>query len=284
MKTFLKVWLGIGLLSIGIGVALLVIAFTSGARWEDTVEFISMSESYSGVEKIHMDISCGKVNIIKGNGFSITAENILDNELKSNVKDGIWYIKEDNSDYADIFGIRLPRKAVFLSWNDHFAPDITVTIPEDFVAEDFTLKVGAGDVNAEEINAVTGDFNVDLGRLKINNLNVKEHSSYNIGTGSMILEDIKVKNASFDCGVGNLEAQGEITGDSSVKCGVGNIHLKLDGNVDEYSYDIDRGISNVEIIDGKSYKNISKKHISNSDSSNYINFNCGIGNISVVFD
>ena len=283
MRTFLKVWVGIGLISIGFGVALLVIAFATGARWEDTADFTSMNESYSGVEKINMDIDFGKVNIVKGDGFSVTAENILENELESKVKDGVWNITEDSSGYGEIFGIRFPRKAIFWHWDDNFAPDITVTIPENFVAGDFTLKVGAGDVKADKIDALTGEFSVDAGKIIIHHLNIRDHSQYKIGAGEMTLKDVKVKNVLVDCGIGNLEADGDITGDSKVKCGIGNVDLNLDGKSDEYSYNIERGIGNID-INGESYRHIDHKQINNSNAENNLNLDCGIGNISVEFN
>ena len=93
MKTFAKVWLGIALIAIGFGVAILVIAIASGASFEDIPTF-SYEESYSDVTGIDMDIEYGEVKIVEGDTFSINARRLPENGLESYVDvDGIWVIK-----------------------------------------------------------------------------------------------------------------------------------------------------------------------------------------------
>jgi hypothetical protein len=291
MKSFIRVWLGIGFVAIGLGICLLIIAFISGARWENTWEessgnhaaFITMKENYEGVEKLDMDVDYGEVEFVKGNEFSISAENILEGELKSYVENGTWYLREDESKTSNYFGINFPMRKLFFSWGDHFAPKITVTLPDEFVADKLSLKIGAGTLKAEELKATEGEFKVGAGQMNIEKLSVSESSKYTVGTGEMVLQEVNVNNITVDSGVGHVQIEGTVNGDNNIKCGIGGVDLTLNGTIEEYEYDITCGIGHVD-IDGRSYRNISEEVINNDSADNKLNLNCGIGQISVDFN
>jgi hypothetical protein len=279
MKTFFKVWLGIALIAIGFGIAILILATANGVSWRNNVKTYSINESYEGVRSLDFDIGYGEVNIEEGSTFSIDAENMVSDGFESYVSGGTWYIREKYDSMVDIFGWKFSLKQI-IHWGD-YSPDITITIPRDFVAESFILDIGAGEVDADEIHAVDGAFSVDAGRLKIDRLTVNERSTYNVGTGEMILNDIAVNDITVECGIGNVDIYGTITGDNEITCGIGRIKLDLTGDEDDYSYRISAGIGNV-VIDNRSYHSIDKSI--NNDSDNNLKLDCGIGNITVEFN
>lgn len=283
MKTFAKIWLGIALIAIGIGVAILVIAVASGASFEDVPTF-SYEESYTDVTGIDMDIEYGEVNIVEGDTFQVDAKRLPENGLESYVDtDGTWIIRQDsdNRDFVDIFGFHFSVGNVF-GWNENRAPEITITLPKDFVADHVSLVIKAGDVEVDEISAVTGDFNVSAGRLVVKELEITEQSEYIIGAGQMTLGNVLVKDIKVDCGVGDVMISGNVSGDSDIICNVGNVELDLDGEEADYSYDISASIGNID-IDNNSYHSISNRVINNDNAENNLSLNCEIGNISVDF-
>lgn len=279
MKSFLRVWVGISFAAIGFGIAILVLAVASGASWKD-IETYSITESYEGVENIDFDIPYGEVNIIEGDTFSIDADNLIENDLESYVSDGTWYIQDGDSDNFNIFGIHLSLGQI-TNWDGDFTPEITITIPRGFTAGDYNLIVGAGNVEADAIRALNGNFEVQAGRLYIKELNMSEKSTYNVGAGEMVLQDVTIHDITLDCGVGNVQIAGLVTGDNEISCGVGKVELDIEGSGDDYSYDISAGIGNVE-IDGNSYHDLDKR-IDNG-SGNNLTLDCGIGNITVDFN
>jgi hypothetical protein len=181
---------------------------------------------------------------------------------------------------VNVFGWRFSLRQL-IHLGDVLTPKITITIPKDFTAESFILEVGAGEVDADTIIAKAGEFTVDAGRLKVDHLVVDEQSTYNVGTGEMVLNDITANNTKIDCGVGNVEVVGTITGKNDITCGIGRIKLDLNGDKDDYSYEIKSGIGNV-VIDNHSYHNTNKDI--NNNSGNDLNLDCGIGNITVEFN
>ncbi len=283
MKTFTKVWLGIALIAVGIGVAILVIAIASGASLKD-LPTISYEESYSGVTSIDMDIEYGEVKIVEGDKFSIDAIRIPENELESYVDtDGTWVIRQDTkvSNFINFFGLRFST-GHFLNWNGDLTPEITITVPRNFVAEDISLVINAGDVHADRIQATTGSFNVSAGLLVVDELDITEASDYIIGAGHMALKNVTVRNITVDCGVGDIIIEGKVFGDNDITCDVGRVELDIDGKVEDYSYDISSSIGNID-IDNNSYHNISNRIINNDQTENNLSLNCEIGNISVDF-
>lgn len=284
MKSFLRVWLGISLMAIGIGIAILVIAFASGASWDiigENADFVTLNEHYEGVKSLDVDVDYGIVNVVEGDSFKITAKNILEGEVKSYVEGDTWYIREDRSSWNKIFNDD------FFVWqfiyrNNYMAPHITITVPKGFEASSYSFAISKGIADIEAVNAKEGNFHVDAGELDIDRLNISDKSSYKIGAGQMTLDDISVRNINVDCGVGNCEINGAITGDNKIKCGVGCVKLNLDGEEEDYSYDVECGLGNVD-IDGESYRDYDDlDEKGNTDRS--LNLDCGIGNISVDFN
>ncbi len=283
MKTFTKVWLGIALIAIGIGVALLVIAIASGASFEELPTF-SYEESFSDVTSIDMDIEYGEVKLVEGDTFSIDAKRLPENGLKSYVDaDGTWVIKQitDGRSFVDFFGLNFSI-GDFIRWDRDLTPRITITLPPDFVAEDISLEIKAGDVEVEKIHAATGSFNMSAGRLVVKELEITEESDYIIGAGEMSLNNVSIQNISVDCGVGYVTIEGNVFGDSDVICNIGNVELDLDGKEEDYTYDISASIGNID-IDNNSYHNISNRVINNDGTENSLSLKCEIGNISIDF-
>ncbi len=278
MNTFLKVWIGIALLALGFGIGVVVLAAATG-DYDERLQTYSINESYDDVQKIDMNIGYGEVDIMEGDTFSIEADHLWD-DMESYVSDGTWYIEQESDSHLRIFGVNVSLGS-FGRWDDDFTPKITITVPEGFEAESFILNIGAGSVEVEAIRAMEGEFTVEAGRLVINELSIPNKSTYDVGAGEMILKDVSLKDITMDSGVGSVVIEGDIFGDNDITCGVGSIELDLNGDENDYSYDISSGIGNVE-IDGRTYHSVDQRIDNGAD--NYLRLDCGIGHISVDFN
>lgn len=277
MRTFLRVWIGIGLIAIGFGIAIIIISMTSNvSSWRD-IPTTSLNESYDNIQSLDFDIGYGKVIIEEGDTFSVDAQNVPDGGFKSYVTDGTWYIREDNNNIIDLFGWRFSMGQVF-NWDEDYSPKITITIPQNFVAETYKLKVGAGEADVSNINAKEGDLNVGAGKLKIDELSINGTSKYEVGTGEMEIKNFTADDTKIKCGIGHISIDGTIMGDNNINCGIGSIELNLQGSEDDYSYDVNGGIGSVR-IDGQNYHDYHR----NNEVENNLNMDCGIGSITVEF-
>lgn len=284
MKTFSKVWLGIGVLAIGFGLTLLIIASIYGYRRRDEVPTFTFEENYTDVKALEIEIDYGAVKIINGDEFSIHADNLYEEDFESFLtEDGTWVIRDTQEIRYEngIFNLRLPRFG-FFQWNGDFVPEIVVTIPEDFRASNISINISAGKLSAETLRSEKGDFTVDAGRLEIDEIVITDKSFYNVGAGDMTFKQMNARDITLECGVGNISINGVITGDNDITCDVGRVYLNLDGYRKDYSYDIEADLGSV-IIDNDTYHNISDSRIISKGASNLLKLECSIGNITVDF-
>lgn len=278
MRTFVKVWIGIALMAFGFGVAILGIAFVVGNSREAFSD-VSFQDSYQGVESIDLQVAFGEVIIKNGDSFSIDANHIVENSLKSYVEDGVWYIDEGYNTSRSIFGGNISF-GNFGLWNRKYSPKIVITVPEDFQADSFHIDVDAGDVQIDTIIAKEGSFSVGAGRLTVDHIKIEHESRYSVDAGSMTLSDVELKDITLDCGVGKITVRGVLVGDNDISCDLGDIELDLKGDSKDYSYDISSDIGNVT-VDGRKYYN-GLSSIDNK-TGNSLKLDCGIGKITVDF-
>lgn len=279
MKMFVRIWIAVSLLAIAFGIGIMIVIAASDSGWRDIPTY-SLNESYDNIDSLDFDINYGSVYIKEGNTFSIDADNLPENVFESYVSNGTWYIKEDYGRLVKVFGWNFSLGNIF-DWDEDNSRRITITIPKDFMAEAYTLNIGAGEVNVETIYAKEGDFSVGAGMLNINKMIVNNKSKYEVGAGSMRIDDFTATDAIIDCGIGSIIINGELKGDNVIKCGIGRIKLDLNGTEDDFSYELESGLGNV-VIDGRSYHSMNKSINNNTD--NRLVLDCGIGSIDVDFN
>ncbi|MDF2539195.1 MAG: hypothetical protein K0S76_2216 [Herbinix sp.] len=282
MKIFVKVWLGIGLLAIGFGIAILIVAAASGVSWRDVPTY-SMDESFEGIESIDIQIGAGEVIIVEGDDFHVKADNIPKDSFQSHVtSDGTWVIKQDRDYIVDLFGVHFSIGQIAW-WKDEFRPEVTITIPKDFTASEFSFEIGAGRADVETILAQKGRFTVGAGKIVIDQLNISEASDYEVGAGEMIINQMMVNNITVECGFGDVNMNGTVTGESSVECGVGSINLDLSGDLEDYSFRVENGIGSIR-INNESYRNLQERNLLSGEARNSLDLECGVGSISIDID
>ena len=284
MKAFVRVWIGISVISIAIGLALLIIAAAGGVSWRDVswpgVSLSTMSESYNDANSIDINIKFGKVYIKEGDGFHIKADYVAEDEIKAYVdNNGTWVIKQQFNSRDNIFGNRFSLGRV-ISLGENRSPNIIITIPKGFDFSHFNIDLGAGYVEVDNISTLSGKFIVGTGSFKVRKLLASEQSEYKVGAGDMVLEEVIVNNIKINCGVGNVIMNGTVMGDNIIDCGIGKVELNMIGNEDDYAYQIECGIGSV-VLNDMNYQGTVNRKIKNHDANNSFNLKCGIGNITL---
>ncbi len=277
MRAFGKIWLSIGLISLALGLCLLIIAFASGFTMRK-VDTYSFDESYrQEIKALDFRISYGHVQLVEGNEFSIDADGLYeDGSFESYVRDGVWTIREKSRQQVKLFGLHLPAISIF---GERFEPDIVITLPKDYKAEDIRLELGAARLEAGRLSSDTGSFILGAGEAHIKQLEVLKKSSFDVGAGYMELGNVNLHNINADCGVGYIQLEGIVTGDNKLECGVGKIRMDLEGDVEGYSYEIETGIGNVR-VNGKNYMGSVERN-ARKDFLGSFDMECGIGNITL---
>jgi hypothetical protein len=248
MNTFTKKYLKFALIVFFIGVVISTIGFSMGGKIIDLQirDLTDVTESYSGVKSLNLDISASEIEVKSGSEFKIEASNVSKNSFKSYVQDGKWYIQDKM--IAKIFNI-----------SNNYSK-VVIYIPVESNLNELTINMGAGRFTAAKLNSITTDIKV--------------------GAGDLRIYDLTTDEINIDCGVGNAEINGTVNNKGYIKSGIGNVSLGLKGNEKDYNYDLTLGIGEVT-LNSKSLAGMGNKIVNNTSSNKNFKIESGIGKISL---
>ncbi len=259
--------------------------------------------TYQNVKSLDFHIFAGKLFIREGDKFSLDVNENGARRISSEVKNGIWTLKENSSKDKDsaggnnisIFGININLDGS--GSNDY--TEVYVTIPKDFKADNISLTVGAGAIKSDSLSANTGSIQVGAGSCSIDELNIKESSSYQVEAGMLEIDNCTINNADMSCAAGRIEIKdgaihsgdinctagsidigGTITGDSRVSTSVGKIDLDLQGKEEDYNYTIDCNVGSLT-INGTKYNGVNKHITQQNSAPNNMSLSCEVGSITM---
>ena len=146
-------------------------------------------------------------------------------------------------------------------------------VVEAIKAEEFDCSVGSGDfevkdITTDNIGASLGSGDITFGYVECDKMSMA------IGSGDFIFKSLEARDCDLELGSGDIEGKnmvvmnmtaqtgsgdiylkGELTGVSEFVCGSGDIELNLDGDVEEYSFEIDGDDIEINGDDfGKNYR------------------------------
>ena len=270
MKLFYKITCAAAAVCIGLGLILAAMGFFMGGtirglfqageagfhfHWgkpswwgEETIW-----ESYEGIRKLDFDLGCAEITIRTGDGFSLEAEGVNSSKFQSRQDGDTWKIQ--CPDWGE-GGFSLTER-----W-EREAPRISITVPQDFVAQELELGVGMGTLDAQGLKA--------------------QESEITVGMGEMILSDFRSGDCEMDVGMGTLELAGDIRGKSSIHCGMGSARLDLEGKPGDYDYIARAGIGTVE-VDGQRTGGLGGDISKDTGAPNRFQIDCGMGEVVLRF-
>ena len=213
---------------------------------------------YSGIHKLDNDVTCLEVAIVKGEGSEIVldtndiSEKFMkdlvirqkDEELKIEVKDRKSWEKWAKNQYKS-------------------QGTLLVQIPEGMRFEEADLKVGAGILRADDIQASELDVEV--------------------GAGEVSLESFAAEEFDLQCGAGEAYVSGDASEEAKIECGVGSVTYTALGNQQDYNYELNCGIGELNVGD-RSFSGLGSEQKINNNGSRSMKIECGIGSVTVVFE
>lgn len=219
------------------------------------------------VTELRFEFALGEVSVLPGDTFSVRVTDMFEGAISSEVKNGIWYIKDSLLKEGSVFS--------------GYAPEIEITIPEDSLFEKVTIQVEAGDFYIDELLADAVELWLKAGRMKVDRLTARKSLIVENGVGEINIYSLDGKNLSLDNGIGATILYGSLTGSSKISCGIGEVKLVLtDRSRTDFGYSIDCGIGTV-IVDGASYTGTVKHSDYNRGEGDFFDLSCGIGRIEI---
>ena len=142
---------------------------------------------------------------------------------------------------------------------------VHISYPEDVKLQELEIEMGAGTVYLNR-DIETEKLSVEMGAGEFDSKNpvTAEEADLEIGTGSMTFADLSAKKISGECGLGELD-------------------LTMTGTQEDYNYDLECGVGNLD-VGSDSYSGLGReKSISNTGADRKLDLECGMGNVSVNF-
>ena len=142
---------------------------------------------------------------------------------------------------------------------------VCISYPEDVKLQELEIEMGAGtvylnrDIETEKLSVEMG-----AGEFESKNPVTAMEADLEIGTGSMTFADLSARKTDGECGLGELD-------------------LTLTGTQEDYNYDLECGVGNLD-VGSDSYSGLGReKTISNKGADRKLDLECGMGNVSVDF-
>lgn len=150
--------------------------------------------------------------------------------------------------------------------------------------KELSLKQGAGDIyvnlplRAEKIN-----ISVDAGECEVaKKLTALEKCQADVGAGQINFEEIEAKELELKANVGQIDTE-EIKADQiNIDCGIGSIDILAAGKEQDYNYEVECSVGEVEIGDNSFSGLGSKRKIENAGDKQ-MQVKCNVGQVDVSF-
>lgn len=243
------------------------------------------NDEYAQMVQINEDRSYSaqdvkRLNLVLGAGvFTVKEKEVSDGNIEIHVQ-GVGECEtfvKDQTLYVEGFqGIDI---AVF--GHTEFKNEITIEIPANMTFEEVNVEVGAGIMDISSLEARELDAQIGAGELRLNNIVAGELSA-EIGAGRMDAQNVTAQEAEFSVSMGECIYNGIIKRELDAECDMGNMELMLEGNREDYNYEIECSAGNIE-VDKSSWHALGMEKSINNGAAGTIDLTCNMGNITVSF-
>lgn len=241
-----------------------------GTRYDksDTKESYHFAVSDGeNISSLDFEFAVGEVEIRTGDTMEVTVVDMFENAITSEVKNGVWYIKDSLIDSGRV--------------HSEYSPEIMITIPADMEFEQVEMYLAAGMLDAKELSARKVNLEVDAGSMKVFKLTAEDALGLKNGVGEIKVYDAKISNLAVDNGIGAISITGAVSGHNTVTCGIGEVKLSLtDRDSVDFNYSVDCGIGEVE-IGGRSFSGNAESNSFDRSGADFFALDCGIGHIEI---
>ena len=199
-------------------------------------------DSYTGIHSIDIDAKVLNVEIIRGDECAVSYEG--NEDLKPIVK-------------ADNGILKIEQKSkINVAKNANYKSRMVITIPSDTKIKDASFEMDMGNLNMEDLEALSIDIDLNMGNVTGNNI-VAESVDIDANMGNVEINNIEFKKLTADCDMGN-------------------VILKSSRDLDDYKIKAESDMGNVE-LDGERVKGT---YVSDGDEGE-VELKAGMGNISL---
>lgn len=204
--------------------------------------------------------------LFEGELEEVSAENLMEmegvRELNIDFTAGGLYIKTTDSDYIKVETNRKNVLRYYMDGDRLVLRDrnnqsgsrlknrkLYVYIPEDADLEMIKVDLGAGQAVIDPVAVRNIKVEVGAGRARLAGLQAEE-ASFEVGAGEIEVDQADVGTVDIQVDVGRAVFKGSVTEDMDAECNMGTLDIWLDGEEEDYNFEMDTDIGNV-VFNGK---------------------------------
>ena len=218
--------------------------------------------SFNGKSPEKMEISANTLalKIVPGEYDAIILSGSNRDKMNCYIEDNCLYLEEKNHKPLQKSG------------------EIVLTVPESMDWKKIEIDVEAAYVALQNFSAEEMEFSADAGSIEASGLQMKK-LILSVEAGAITLTDSEAAELEADAEAGAIRFSGSITDRVDADAELGNIVLKLSQSKDDFDYEIDSDLGNVE-FDGISVEN----SVICNKASGKMNLDSSMGNIEIYFE
>ena len=229
-----------------------------GCNKNDVV--LDEAKTYEITSEIHsLDIRISAADFKIQHGDEISVESNL-KYLSVSEKDGVLTIVDEEKNYNDSDAM------------------LTLYVPNDMVFEEVDITTGAAKMTVGTLSANSLKLKLGAGDVQIESLNASSDADIEGGVGQITIASGTLNDLTLKMGMGELNLSAAVLGESDLKFGVGESNVTLIGSKDDYKVDIEKGLGNIT-VDGKTVTDFG----SSGNGQNHIEIEGGVGTINLKF-
>ncbi|MBR4082677.1 MAG: DUF4097 family beta strand repeat protein [Lachnospiraceae bacterium] len=158
----------------------------------------------------------------------------------------------------------------------------TLYVPEDVLFDEAVVQLGAGKMQLGNLQAQKMKIELGAGQILAKDFEVSD-VEIGVGAGDIELEEAKLGEVKIEVGAGNCKIQGSISEDVEAECAMGNITLKINGNEEDFDYELECVSGNLKVGDME-YSGLAKETEVDNAADKKLDLKCVMGNIEVTFE
>ena len=185
-----------------------------GCNKNDVV--LDEAKTYEITSEIHsLDIRISAADFKIQHGDEISVESNL-KYLSVSEKDGVLTIVDEEKNYNDSDAM------------------LTLYVPNDMVFDEVDITTGAAKMTVGTLSANSLKLKLGAGDVQIESLNASSDADIEGGVGQITIASGTLNDLTLKMGMGELNLSAAVLGESDLKFGVGESNVTLIGSKDDY--------------------------------------------------
>lgn len=219
------------------------------------------------IRKLEIEVGGCNFTVLESEDEFLYLEAYNTYKFQSYLKGGTLHIKSES------------RPGV--NWPDSDGCEIILYVPYAYRFEKVEADLGLGylsfgDLYTDDLSLEVGAGEIDLNRLEA------QKTDISVGAGSVIITDMSVDQLDAEVGMGSFQAEGNINEKADIECSMGYVSMYLNAGEDDFNYDLEGSMGNIE-IGSMSFSGFAQEKKIENGASKSIDVECSMGDISILF-